>query len=196
MEILLCKACNGTLEHLSGNLFICPYCRTKQILAISNEGNEDPGPRKGQESTYQKACSILSMAKTEEECLEAAALFRTILPYKDCSRLHEECASLASLYRNERMYAEAIRLIDEGTPHFLQQAIDILSLIPDWKDAGERIEECQRKIDDLERQIRAHNLIVEARNEAQRKRDNLLILLVSALLAIGFVIFSLSLIWN
>ena len=124
----------------------------KHIEYIENNRNYE---------AYLDAIRSKDSAATSEEYKEAGEKFKLIAGYKDASALGEECFDISERLETEKkdsIYSEAIELMErKPIPGYedklLQWAIEKFSLITDWKDSTEKIDECKKRLE----RIKARN---------------------------------------
>ena len=104
------------------------------------------------EEIYNKATSQKRTAKTEEEFKAAAATYGTIATYRDADALKQECLELAENARKDAIYNKAKSLFGRRSIPDIEQAINQFKTIPGWKDADEKVVECQQKIELIKRE--------------------------------------------
>lgn len=113
-------------------------------------------------NTYNEASEMMNSAKNEEDYLKTADKFESIKDYKNSAELCKKCRNKAEEISNEKIYLEAEELagftkkdffkseyfvVDEN--YGLQEAIKLYKKIPGWKDADLKMEQCQRKIEEM-----------------------------------------------
>ena len=104
------------------------------------------------EGIYNKATSQKRAAKTEEEFKAAAVTYGTITTYRDADALKQECLELAENARKDAIYDKAKSLFSRRSIPDIEQAISHFKTIPGWKDANEKVVECQQKIECIKRE--------------------------------------------
>lgn len=104
------------------------------------------------EGIYNKAASQKRTAKTEEEFKAAATTYGTIATYRDADALKQECLELAENACKDAIYNKAKSLFGRRSIPDIEQAINQFKTIPGWKDADEKVVECQQKIELIKRE--------------------------------------------
>lgn len=104
------------------------------------------------EGIYNKAASQKRTAKTEEEFKAAATTYGTIATYWDADALKQECLELAENACKDAIYNKAKSLFGRRSIPDIEQAINQFKTIPGWKDADEKVVECQQKIELIKRE--------------------------------------------
>lgn len=104
------------------------------------------------EGIYNKAASQKRTAKTEEEFKAAATTYGTIATYRDADALKQECLELAENACKDAIYNKEKSLFGRRSIPDIEQAINQFKTIPGWKDADEKVVECQQKIELIKRE--------------------------------------------
>ena len=141
------------------------------------------------ENTYNRAKSIMSIAKTESAYKTAAQEFESISEYLDAAALAKDCYNQAEIVkkeafekaeivRKEQIYNKAITISRQGpgtfnpfrTNHY-EEAIQLFSSISGWKDADEQILICQNKIKEAKEREKEDRLRKEQLVELTRIKE-------------------------
>ena len=93
---------------------------------------------------------------------EAAATFDRIPDYKDAAQRKAECLAMAESADKDEIYAAADKAAGNPNVKSQEKAIRLFERIRGWRDADERIEEANRRIEEITVKERAD------REEAQR----------------------------
>ena len=140
---------------------------------------------------YNNAVSAMKSSNSEYSYKAAAAIFRTILGFKDADALVEQCLDRAEVCRKDAIYAFARSQMIGKAVSFYEMAIETFSKISGWKDVDEQIYACQRKIEEIKAEEEADRLkrerqAEEARIEAQKaakKRKKIAAIVTSIVVA-------------
>jgi hypothetical protein len=146
---LSCKNCGGniTLDMNSGKI-VCNSCGVEQTLssALSEESANyiylDDGVSKVALSTYKRALSMMSSARTENSFAFAAEVFEEIPGVLNADFLAKECREKAKLFRLEQIYSNAVLSMESGDPAKIKDAIQGFKSLGEYKDAAKKIDEC------------------------------------------------------
>ena len=84
-------------------------------------------------------------AKTEQDFLKAAELFKPLSGFENADSLYETCLEKA----NETAFAQADQWMAESNAISLQKAIDILKRLPEKQDTDSKIALCEAKIAEI-----------------------------------------------
>lgn len=156
------------------------------------------------ESAYIKAAEAMTYARTEDAYKTASKLFIAVSGYKDATDLADQCLEKAEAARKDSLY-EAASANHRSARNIVgyETAMYAFKKIAGWRDADERIKQCQESIDEIRAQERAeeekkrreHEAVISAKQRAKRKKANraiiqmlLALFLVAAGLLTVFVI--------
>jgi len=117
---------------------------------------------------YNEAVSAMNRANTESGFKAAAETFKTIHRIKDSEALAEKCLDKAEICRKDDIYSSAKSLMSRNTINDYETAITKFRTISGWKDADDKIYECQRKIEEIKAKEEADRL--ERKRQAERNR--------------------------
>ena len=136
---------------------------------------------------YNGAVSAMNAAKTEAAYITAAATFKTISGFKDADALAERCLERAETCRKDFIYSSAKVKMTEAKKNFehptgwasestkyalaignYEESVRLFSQISGWKDADEQINQCQKRIAEINAKTEAERL--EREREAEQKR--------------------------
>ena len=123
--------------------------------------------------SYTHAKAAMAAAKTEAGYKNAAYLFETIKDYQDSSALAQECYDKAEDARKDEILANARLRMNGEQKYNYEAAINLLKNIPGWKDADEKLLECQKKIEDINQKD------IEEKKNAKLNKWRYLFLLVA-----------------
>ena len=128
----------------------------KNRVAVPDEDSFEEEELTTEEAKYRSAKELRnSLACVEryeqgvKTLLDAAALFDEISDYEDSTKLAADCRRKAELYEKKGMEKayQAVKLQkDAVTKMDYRTVISELERFPQYKDCGERIEECKRQI--------------------------------------------------
>ncbi len=127
---------------------------------------------------YQRGIAAINTAKTEEAFNWAAAIFKTIPGYKNADALAEESLKKAEAVRKDAVYASACSEMSKNvmTTKGYESAIQLFRTIPGWRDADEKINECQKKIEEVKAERERRRILREA---SAKKRRRIIIIAAS-----------------
>ena len=142
--------------------------KLKQELTGAVAFIQDRNETARKEGIYQKALTAMA-AKTEQGYWHAVELFDTIPEYKDAKAQSEACAVKAEEARKESIYAEAAMLAQKHTEPDLTEAIRLFRSISNWRQAGNQIAACEKRIEEIRARQEAQR--VEAEHKAEEERQ-------------------------
>ena len=96
------------------------------------------------EEMYQFYIKLMATAKTEKDCINLAESFELLDDFKDSKVLATKCRKKAEEARKDSIYSIAV---DKGKRHdisSLNEAIELFSQIPEWRDASDKIDELKK----------------------------------------------------
>ena len=122
---------------------------------------------------YTRAKNAMSAANTESAYKEAAHLFESIDEYQDSAVLAQSCYEKAEVARKDSILAEGKAKMTGEIISNYESAIKLFESISGWKDADEKVYDCQKKIEEIRAKAEAERLEKEriaeiARKEAER----------------------------
>ena len=142
------------------------------------------------EGIYNKATSQKRTAKTEEEFKAAAATYGTITTYRDADALKLECLELAKSARKDAIYDKAKSLLNRRSIPDIEQAIKQFKTISGWKDADEKVVECQQKIELIKREDEEKRIQDEEEKKIRTKKMIIGSSIGAAIIAVLIVLFA------
>lgn len=142
------------------------------------------------EGIYNKATSQKRAAKTEEEFKAAATTYGTIATYRDADALKQECLELAENARKDAIYDKAKSLFSRRSIPDIEQAISQFKTIPGWKDADEKVVECQQKIELIKREDEEKRIQDEKEKKIRTKKMIIGSSIGAAVIAVLIVLFT------
>lgn len=104
------------------------------------------------EQTYTQATKRMETAATVMDFQDIAASLEPISDYKNAGELIEQCLVSAEELRKDLMYHNALDLMEKGQEENIVLAKDFFSQLQGWKDAEEKLEECNQRLEELERE--------------------------------------------
>ena len=135
-------------------------------------------------ATYDEAVAKMSECETEEDYLALKKVFDSISNYADSKDLAQICLEKSKNANNEILYNKAINYISGGSYnklYGLTEAAKILDSIKSYKDADEKLLECNRLLE------------IEKEAIAKKKKKNKIIALITtpiiAAIAIYFIMY-------
>jgi len=149
------------------------------------------------EGLYGDAAELKAQASSKADYQEAAEAFAKIPGYRDADAQKQECLRLAEEARKDAIYRDAEKKAANRRVESQEAAISIFQTIFSWRDAGARIEACQRTIEELKAEQEADRLEQErkaelARQEAKRtaKRNKKIAIITTSIVCaiIAFII--------
>ena len=119
-----------------------------KVIKVKEEEEKKNIANCKEERIYQQAKNKTNI-RNEALQKEAAALFESISNYKDSAGLARKCIEKAEALRKDDIYAQAKMKMQSNTIESYNNAIQQFRYIPGWKDSGEQIEICKKKIEEL-----------------------------------------------
>ena len=101
------------------------------------------------EGIYRKAANVLSIAKTEGDFKEAAALFKSVSHYKDSAKLEKKCLDDAETTRKDSILSAAKGKMGGASIPIYENVLKELESIPGWKDADVAARTCRKRIEEI-----------------------------------------------
>lgn len=118
---------------------------------------------------YTRAKNAMSAANTESAYKEAAHLFESIDEYQDSAVLAQSCYEKAEVARKDSILAEGKAKMTGEIISNYESAIKLFESISGWKDADEKVYDCQKKIEEIKAKAEAERLEKERKAEIARK---------------------------
>ena len=118
---------------------------------------------------YTRAKNAMSAANTESAYKEAAHLFESIDEYQDSAVLAQSCYEKAEVARKDSILAEGKAKMTGEIISNYESAIKLFKSISGWKDADEKVYDCQKKIEEIKAKAEAERLEKERKAEIARK---------------------------
>lgn len=145
---------------------------------------------------YTRAKNAMSAANTEGAYKEAAVLFESVSEYQDSVALAQSCYEKAEVARKDAILSEGKAKMTGEIISDYESAIKLFESISGWKDADEKVYDCQKKIEEIKAKAEAERLEKErkaeiARKEAERiaKRNKKIAIITTPICAIiAFII--------
>lgn len=135
---------------------------------------------------YTRAKNAMSAANTESAYKEAAQLFESIDEYQDSAVLAQSCYEKAEVARKDSILAEGKAKMTGEIIFNYGSAIKLFESISGWKDADEKVYDCQKKIEEIKAKAEI------ARKEAERiaKRNKKIAIITTPIVCavIAFII--------
>ena len=135
---------------------------------------------------YTRAKNAMSAANTESAYKEAAHLFESIDEYQDSAVLAQSCCEKAEVARKDSILAEGKAKMTGEIIFNYASAIKLFESISGWKDADEKVYDCQKKIEEIKAKAEI------ARKEAERiaKRNKKIAIITTPIVCaiIAFII--------
>lgn len=103
-------------------------------------------------NVYSEAMELM-LADTEDDYKNAVVLFESILNYRDSAELVKKCLIRLDEFEKDSMYEEACSLMESNGIYRCKKAIELFQKIPNWKDSTEKISLCNKKIDELNKEL-------------------------------------------
>ena len=142
---------------------------------------------------YENALEVMESATTEQMFENAGYMFIEVMDYLDAKEKSQECFELGETARKDTLLSDAEAKMQGSNPLDYLEAISLLEEIPDWKDAGEKISLCRKRIEEIKakegdkiEQLKKEKaqLLVQA-NEINLNQDkSLLLVIVGAILVV------------
>lgn len=118
---------------------------------------------------YTRAKNAMSAANTESAYKEAAAIFESISEYQDSAVLAQSCYEKAEVARKDAILSEGKSKMTGEIISNYESAIKLFESISGWKDADEKVYDCQKKIEEIKAKAEAERLEKERLAEIERK---------------------------
>ncbi len=198
---LTCKNCGGNISFDRDTYKItCDSCGTKQSLSDAFENTsgdliyKDDEASKELLSTYKRALSMMSCARSEKSFRFAADLFGKIPDFLNSEALAKECLEKENLLKTERIYNDAVTDMKSDDPDRIERAIKAFESIGNYKDSSAKTDECKPLLS-VAKENRQKRLKEEEEKriseEKERKRKiqrNKFFLKVSAVTAVALML--------
>ncbi len=155
-------------------------------IAHINERNENERLN----GNYEWALNAMANATTESAFKTAADLFGRIKGFKDSDCLRDQCLEKAEACHKDETYRQAIKKTKENSVYGFQIAIAKFKQIPNWRDADEQIEICERKIEEIkQKQEEIYRMErLEAELMAKKRKIIIAVLTPTVCAIIAFII--------
>ena len=135
---------------------------------------------------YDEAISVLNRARSETDYRAAESAFRRVSGFRNADEMASQCADKAALRHKEDQYESALSQMKNDTIDGYEAAVAILNQISGWKDSGEQLELCQKRINELKEKEEIERLESERKEEetraakenASKKRKKMALILV------------------
>ena len=121
------------------------------------------------ERLYSDAADRKAQAKSEEDYKKAARNFAEIPGYRDADQQQKDCLQLAENARKDAIYEHAMAAAGSHVIEDLEDAVKQLQSISRWRDADEKLAECQQKIEKLKAEAEAERLEKARKAELEKK---------------------------
>ena len=118
---------------------------------------------------YTRAKNAMTAANTESAYKEAANLFESIDEYQDSAVLAQSCYEKAEIARKDTILSEGKSKMSGEVISNYEYAIKLFESISGWKDADEKVYDCQKKIEEIKSKAEAERLGKERKAEIARK---------------------------
>ncbi len=156
------------------------------------------------EALYASALTAMNTAKSEQQYKTAAEQFEAIKSFKDAQEQYIACLESAEASRKDAIYSAGIVLMNNRVKRIedFQAAIEEFQKIYGWKDADDKIIECQDTITKINAEIFEQEQQQERERQARlaakkkRKKRNLIIGIIAAVLVCAVVILTTVIIPN
>ena len=120
---------------------------------------------------YENALEVMESATTEQMFENAGYMFIEVMDYLDAKEKSQECFELGETARKDTLLSDAEAKMKSSNPVDYLEAISLLEEIPDWKDAGEKISLCRKRIEEIKAKEEADRIERERREEEERKEQ-------------------------
>ena len=131
------------------------------------------------ENLYNSAKNAMAEAKTPENYRHAVNKFGEVPGYKDADELKLKCLEKIEAAQKDIRYSQAISQINcaenryyynkfDDAVYYLTSAITLFDEIRGWKDSDERVEDCRKKIDEVNQKKEEYEL--ECKRKAELRR--------------------------
>ena len=137
---------------------------------------------------YNDALGKMSAAKSEEEYIAASQVFDTISGFKDSAGMVNECLKRAEAAKKDNIYDSALSHMKTSSVVEYKKAINLFRSISDWKDAENKINECQIKIEEIHAKEEAERVRREHRKAVAKQNAKRTVSFVAPLIAVGIIL--------
>ena len=119
------------------------------------------------EDLYQS--NLKKMNSREADIVrEAKVGFQSLEDYKDSRELVHKCDELIQEVQNNKVYTDAFMYMNHGDEKSLQKAIQLFETVSGWKEAENKLIECNRLLEEL--RIKKEKERLEAERKAEQAR--------------------------
>ena len=148
-------------------------------------------------SIYARATQQMNTATSENEFKTAASTFVSILEFKDAKELSEKCLEKAEIARKDKILSDAKSKMNVELISNYEAAIRLFESISGYKDADEKVDVCQKKIEEIKANDEARRLererqeqIIKAEKERIAKRNKKIAIITTPIVCaiIAFII--------
>ncbi len=182
------SACSENDFASAANLFeqLGDYKDSKQLAVECRNKAEEAEL----ENLYYRACGQMNKAQKECEFKSIAEKFNSIKHFKDAEYQAKICLEKAEYARKDEVYVSGIRYMNTNNTNSLQRAIEKFKLIEDFKDAADKIIECEQQIIKLEKEKEEEKIIANKKTAKKRILIFGISIAVSLILIASFVLTS------
>ncbi len=141
------------------------------------------------EKLYVDSVSVYNSTTNVENLLRVAEAFKKNSDYKDSQEYIIRCYEKAETIKKDNILSRAKGKMVSDEIYDYEEAIELLETIPDWKDAGECISVCEKRIEEKEAEAKLYaEKARKIAEERERKRKKLTISIISVV-AVALSIF-------
>ena len=167
-----CIRCSSDFDDDISGIVYCPYCSEIQPLPMILTEEQ-------KEAVYEHALMVSDTAKSPSNIKDAVYIFEQLDGYREASRHAERCRAKLKDFENDAIYAEALQKMELETISGYKEAIELLSKIPEWKNASFKLDEANLKLDEL----------IQKREDKLDKISKLTMLVCGILVFLGIATF-------
>lgn len=143
------------------------------------------------EKLYQLSLTAMESAETEEDFIGLAENFESLEDFKDSKERAFECREKAEEARKEAIYLNAIELCESTSLTDIKKSLEEFNKILYYKDASNKIIECQKEIEEIE--ANRERLRIESENaEKKLKKTFFIVVCVCIVFCMIFILVIIS----
>jgi len=136
------------------------------------------------ETNFQKCIDQMNDANDAASYKEAADSFMPFLNYKNGSELRNECLRKIDELKKDQVYDNAVACESRGGKSGYEEAIELYSQIPGWRNSDERNDSCKNSLDEL---VRAEKKAMADALAEQARRKKKKTIIIASTISFGVV---------
>ena len=134
---------------------------------------------------YMSAKKAMEDAKSEDAYKRAASKFYMIRTYQDSAALEKECYAKAEDARKDKILAEGQAMMKGEIAAEYEAVIRKFQHIPGWRNVDELIDDCKKKIEEINAKEEAERLEQERQAKKRAKRMKLTAIIAAVVVVVG-----------